>query len=158
MATQWTGGMVAGNVLTAAQLNTIGAAWETWTPALTGSTTNPNIGSTGTINGRYGRINKTYYGIGSFSFGGTGINAGSGFYFVSLPATAQAAGPITGGWYAYDASLDTVATGVMALDSTSRMAFYRDGTGGSVFLVAATVPWTWASGDVMRWQFQYEAA
>jgi len=158
MATQYTAGLSAGQVLTAATMNSIGAAWETWTPALTGSTTNPNIGSTGTITGRYGRINKTYYGIASFNFGGTGISAGSGFYFVSLPATAQAAGPITGGWYAYDSSADTIATGIMALDNTSRMAFYRNGVGGGVFLVAATVPWTWASGDFMRWQFQYEAA
>lgn len=158
MATQWTAGTTSGQVLTAATLNTIGAVWETWTPALTGSTTNPNLGSTGTITGRYGRINKTYYGIGSFSFGGAGISAGTGFYFVSLPATAQAAGPVTGSWYAYDSSADTVATGVMALDNTSRMAFYRNGVTGGVFLAAATTPWTWASGDIMRWQFQYEAA
>lgn len=32
MATQWTAGTTSGQVLTAATLNTIGAAWETWTP------------------------------------------------------------------------------------------------------------------------------
>ena len=35
MATQWTAGTTAGQILTAATLNTIGAAWETWTPAPT---------------------------------------------------------------------------------------------------------------------------
>jgi len=53
MATQWTAGTTSGQVLTAATLNTIGAVWETWTPALTASTTNPNLGTTGTSVGRY---------------------------------------------------------------------------------------------------------
>jgi len=41
MATQYTAGLTAGQVLTAATMNQIGAAWETWTPALTASNTNP---------------------------------------------------------------------------------------------------------------------
>ena len=35
MATQWTAGTVSGQVLTAATLNTIGAAWVDYTPTLT---------------------------------------------------------------------------------------------------------------------------
>ena len=35
MATQWTAGTASGQILTAAKLNTIGAAWETYTPTLT---------------------------------------------------------------------------------------------------------------------------
>ena len=158
MATQYTAGLSSGQVLTAATMNSIGAAWETWTPALTASTTNPNLGTTGTITGRYGRINKTYYGIAQFTFGGTGISAGTGFYYVSTPATAQAAGPVVGSWFGFDSSGGVVATGVLVLDTTDKFIFYRSGTGGGQYLVAAGVPWTWASGDFMRMNFQFEAA
>ena len=40
MATQYTGGTVAGQILTASTMNSIGAAWETYTPVFkTGGTT-----------------------------------------------------------------------------------------------------------------------
>lgn len=158
MATQYTAGLSAGQILTAATMNQIGAVWETWTPALTGSVTNPNLGSTGTATGRYGRVQKTVFGIAQFTFGGTGINAGSGFYFCSIPFTAQAAAPVVGSWVGYDQSLDTIAIGTMTLDTTSRMSLMRNGVGGNQFLVASTVPWTWAASDFIRLQFQYEAA
>ena len=158
MATQYTAGLSAGQVLTAATMNQIGAAYESWTPSLTASTTNPNRGSTGAASGRYGRIQKTVYGAGYFSFGGTGISAGSGFYFTSIPVTAYEAGLVVGSWAAYDNSADTIAIGQVLLDSTSRLAFYRNGVGGGNFLVAATVPWTWAASDFIRFNFQYEAA
>ena len=51
MATQWTAGTTAGQVLTAATLNTIGAATQSYTPAWTGSTTNPVLNN-GTLTGR----------------------------------------------------------------------------------------------------------
>lgn len=47
MATQWTAGLTSGATLSANTLNTIGAAWETYTPVITASVTNPNLGSTG---------------------------------------------------------------------------------------------------------------
>ena len=83
MATQWTAGTTSGQVLTAATLNTIGAEWETWTPALTGSTTNPNLGSTGTSTGRYARINKIVIGNANFTFSGVGITSGVGIFLCS---------------------------------------------------------------------------
>jgi len=158
MATQYTAGLSAGQILTAATMNQIGAAWETWTPALTAFTTNPTLGSGSVQNGRYGRINKTVYGHGQIVFGTSGTNAGSGFYYVSIPVTAQGSGTLCGTWFAYDASTDTVAIGSLVLDSTTRMILYRNGVGGGTFLVASGVPWAWGATDIIRVTFQYEAA
>jgi hypothetical protein len=148
--------MVAGNVLTAAQLNTIGAAWETWTPALTASTTNPTLGTGSTAAGRYGRINKTVFGQLLIQFGTASVAAGTGFYFVSLPITAQASGPTIGSGYILDNSTSLLRHVVAVLDSTSRMALWLENS--TNFAVAAGNPWTWAASDSIRVDFQYEAA
>jgi hypothetical protein len=158
MATQWTAGTTSGQVLTAATMNTIGAAWETWTPTLTASTTNPTLGTGSTAAGRYGRVNKEVYGNAQISFGTSGTNAGSGFYYVSLPVTAQAAGVILGTYQAYDNSTATIDQGLVIADTTTKGLLYRNGVGGSVFLVASGVPWAWAASDFIRIWFTYEAA
>ena len=55
MATQWTAGTVSGQVLTAATMNTIGAAWESYTPTLT-----QTVSVAKTVNyARYCQIQKT---------------------------------------------------------------------------------------------------
>jgi len=57
MATQWTAGTVSGQVLTAATMNTIGAAWETYTPTLT-----QGVAIAKTINyAKYCQIQKTIF-------------------------------------------------------------------------------------------------
>jgi hypothetical protein len=58
MATQWTAGTTSGQVLTAATLNTIGAAWESYTPTFkTGADT-----KTITITyAKYARFQKTVF-------------------------------------------------------------------------------------------------
>jgi hypothetical protein len=157
MATQWTAGTTSGQVLTAATLNTIGAAWETWTPTLTASTTNPTLGTGSSAAGRYGRVNKEVYGNAQISFGTSGTNAGSGFYYVSLPVTAQASGVVIGTYQAYDASTGTVDVGMILADTTSRAAFYRNGVGGNG-VIGSTIPWAWAASDFIRIWFTYEAA
>ena len=101
MATQYTAGLSAGQVLTAATMNSIGAAYETWTPTLTASTTNPTLGTGSSQTGRYGRVNKSVYGQGQISFGTAGVAAGNGFYYISIPVTAQSSGVLCGTWQAY---------------------------------------------------------
>ena len=158
MATQYTAGLSAGQILTAATMNSIGAAYETWTPALTASTTNPTLGTGSSATGRYGRVNKFVYGQAQITFGTSGTNNGSGFYFVSIPITAQASGSICGTYQAYDSSATIIDQGLLVLDTTSRVGLYRNGTTGAAFLIAATVPWTWAANDFIRINFNYEAA
>jgi len=153
MATQYTAGLSAGQVLTAATMNSIGAAWETWTPALTASTTNPTLGTGSSQTGQYGRINKIVIGNGAISFGTAGVAAGSGLYFFSIPVTAQAAGPVCGSWFAYDASTGAIRVGTLGLDSTTRMVLQYEGS-----YMSNGAPWTWAASDLIRVAFYYQAA
>lgn len=120
MATQYTGGTVAGQILTAATMNSIGAAWDTWTPTITAT-----VGSftTTTVTfARYSQVQKlitcqfkvnivvvgTASGllvmtlptpmVGSFSAGGSlgtyrETTAGGGGFIIALDANTAA--PIT---------------------------------------------------------------
>jgi len=58
--------------------------WQSYTPTLFGSVTNPTIGN-GTITGRYVNIGATVVGEIQIIAGDTGFNRGSGAYSVSLP-------------------------------------------------------------------------
>ena len=157
MATQWTAGTTSGQVLTAATLNTIGAVWETWTPVLTGSTTNPNLGSTGTATGRYARVNKIVIAQAQFVFNGAGIAAGSGFYKCSLPITAQAANPANGTALAIDVSSFATTANVTYLDTTSLVVGVGSGGAGFAASIGSTT-YVWAAGDIIRFFICYEAA
>jgi hypothetical protein len=156
MATQYTAGLSAGQILTAATMNQIGAVWETWTPALTASTTNPTLGTGSSITGRYGRIQKTVFGNVTILFGSSGVAAGTGFYFVSLPVTAQSNTPPVGSGWLLDSSTSLLRQVEVTLDTTSRVALWIDNS--TNFAVSATNPWTWAASDQIRFNFVYEAA
>lgn len=157
MATQWTAGTTSGQVLTAATLNTIGAVWETYTPALTASTTNPNLGTTGSAAGRYARVNKIVIGNASFTFNGAGINAGLGFYFCSLPITAQNSGAAVGVSNAIDVSTFASIQNALILDTTTRVLGIGTG-GGALAGSIQNSTFVWAAGDIIRFTFCYEAA
>jgi hypothetical protein len=158
MATQWTAqGITSGAVLPAATLQSIGAVWETYTPTLTASTTNPNIGTTGIASGRYARVNKIVVGQASFTFNGAGIAAGLGFYFCSLPITAQAAGVAAGVANAIDVSTFASIQNSLSTDTTTRLIGI--GTGGASLAGSIqSTTFVWAAGDFIRFTFCYEAA
>ena len=157
MATQWTAGTVSGQVLTAATLNTIGAVWETYTPTLTASTTNPNLGTTGSASGRYARVNKIVIGNAQFTFNGAGIAPGLGFYFCSLPITAQASGVAAGVANAIDVSTFASIQNSLSTDTTTRLIGI--GTGGASLAGSIqSTTFAWAAGDFIRFTFCYEAA
>jgi hypothetical protein len=156
MATQWTAGTTSGQVLTAATMNTIGAAWETWTPTLTASTTNPTLGTGSTATGKYGRVNKQVFGNVTITFGTSGVAPGTGFYYVSVPVTAIASGVTVGSGFILDSSTGLLRHVELSLDSTSRMSLLLDNT--SSYGVGAANPWTWAASDQFRLSFTYEAA
>ena len=156
MATQYTAGLSSGQVLTAATMNQIGAAWETWTPALTASTTNPTLGTGSVQAGRYGRIQKTVFGHAVIAFGTAGVAAGTGFYFISLPITAQNAVATIGSGWILDSSTSLVRHVILYSDTVNRAALWLDNT--TAFAVGAGNPWPWAASDQIRVDFQYEAA
>lgn len=82
MATQYTAGLTTGQVLTAATMNSIGAAWESYTPTIKGGATTV----TATINyAKYAQIQKTVFVNVDVTV--TSAGAANGIITVSLPAT-----------------------------------------------------------------------
>jgi hypothetical protein len=155
MATQWTAGTTAGQILTSATLNTIGAPWESWTPNLTASTTNPTLGTGSSRTGRYGQIDSLVYGQGQIQFGTSGASAGSGFYYISLPLTAQSSGKVIGQFQIYDSSAFGVYIGTLISDTTTRALMYYSNPSS---VVTNAGPFTWAVNDFIRYTFEYESA
>lgn len=136
-----------------------GSAWTTYTPVLTATSSNPNMGSTATRQGRYIRYGRMVTVEVSLRFGGTGVSAGNGFYEVSLPVTArsQSIGRRTGSAYTWDNSPASgdFADGVCFINSgeTDKVRLSIDSN-----VVSHNVPWTWAANDELGFTITYEAA
>jgi hypothetical protein len=141
MATQYTGGQVTGQVLTAATMNSIGATWETWTPTVTAQT-----GSLTTVTvtlARYGRINKLVYAEIDFTI--TNIGSGGGIPFFTIPITSAATATIALGQYRETAA--TGLTGVITYENTTQFSCRRYDNAASL-----------GAGYRFAGSFQYEAA
>jgi hypothetical protein len=137
------------------------AAWTSYTPVLTGSTTNPTLGTGGVIFGKYMQVGKTISVFGAYKFGTSGFTTGSGTYNISLPVTGltqsqtvmgSAVGSPNGsiffvGWAQV---FTTVATIYMPTSPSvcNTVAISNSGIGGTA----------WAAGGIVRWNFNYEAA
>lgn len=146
----------AGNLVasTGAVVNT---PWLAYTPTLTGATSNPSLGTGGTVTGSYRREGTTLYFRGKVTFG-TGGGGGSGGYRVSLPSGVTAVSGhdqiIKGRGYDSSAGLTaeltplTGATDGVALD---RLVLAYVATPPTLALVTSTAPYTWASGDTIQW-------
>jgi hypothetical protein len=135
---------VAGDVLTAAELNGIGESWISYTPTV-GSITVGN----GTLTGKYTRVNKVVFVRVTFVLGSTSAIAGDAS--IALPITGVDGTTLSG----------LVGTAVYRDNSTSisywgwwRSFLGREGTFGTI---SATVPFTWATGDSIHVQATYEA-
>jgi hypothetical protein len=151
----------AGNRVTGAQLQAMvnqidsltAPTWTSYTPAFTGSTTNPTIGN-GTITGRWRRAaNSDLIQVeGRFTFGSTST-IGSGTLAMSLPHNATATdlaiqkpGPAE----VWDVST-TRFNASCALVTASTINFYSH-----VGVVTHTFIGTWAVGDSIIWSIDYE--
>jgi hypothetical protein len=137
-----------------------------YTPALTASTTNPTLGSTGTATGHYVRTGDLVLVGFAFTFGGTGISSGSGTYTISLPVTPQVLG---------SSSAQGMGQGLVRVhDATGAVARELKGLalGGGVQLWAmdlatytapvaaitnSTIGITFNSGDALAGQVVYPA-
>ena len=81
MATQYTAGLTTGQVLTAATMNSIGAAWESWTP--TYSSDGGTVTTTTLVFAKYARINKILFFRGAVIINNAGT--GTGAFYVTMP-------------------------------------------------------------------------
>jgi hypothetical protein len=143
MATQWTAqGITSGAVLPAATLQSIGAAWETWTPVITA--TAGSITSYTTTTPRYARINKIV--VGQIIFAITNVGTASGVPIFTLPITAAStiSNVIFG---SYRETAATGLTGVVGSFTTTQGLLYRYDNANHI-----------ATGRTYSCSFTYEAA
>lgn len=128
----------------------------TYTPALTASGTNPNLGAGGAAVGKWWRDGEFVVVEFGFSFNGAGVAAGSGTYLVSLPfslSSAHAAYCSFGGGNIYDASASSNPSCTFSRNaSTSLLRIH------AANIVSAAVPWTWAAGDSITGTVRYRPA
>lgn len=148
----------AGQPVTAAQLNTLGAAVGTYTPALTAATTSPTLGSGSAVTGQYAQLNWLAAVWFDITFGSSGVAEGSGEYRVSLPVNIEpgaATGMVLGSGLIWDSSTSSL------LQVTLEMV---SGQPGDVKLaveagtrVSHSAPWTWAASDRITGHVLYPA-
>jgi hypothetical protein len=148
MATQWTAGTTSGQVLTAATLNTIGAAWVDYTPTLTqGVTVTKTV-----VQARYCQFQKTV--IGQVLMNVTNAGTAGNAVLVGLPLSARAVNGMSAFGYIYDANVNVMynLTGVVSTGTT--LQFYYQT--GNAFGVSPAV--TLAASDQIAINFSYEIA
>jgi len=142
---------------------------QTYTPALTASTTNPNLGTGGTLIGKYYKIFDQIYTWGEIRFG-TGASIGSGVYRISLPFRAKTnisvGNPFTypipvGSGALFDTAIDTDRQPVTTMLGSPDFLVLgiRMGTAGADRLISHNIPniWTGGSpGDGLMWSARYQ--
>ena len=135
---------------------------QAFSPTLQGSTSNPNLGSTGSTIGWYSRVGDLVYYQFIITFGGTGIGQGSGTYQITLPVAPKAisgSSVVPRGW----ATINDSGTGqrhFFAIIGT--FIELRSPSIGSYAATAsitdATDGITFAAGDSIAGQIVYHAA
>ena len=144
-------------VLTAAELNTAGGAWTTYTPTYTGFT----LGN-GTVNyAKYEQVGRTVTVRLKITFGSTTSVTATQPTF-SLPATgAITSGDISGIGIVYDSSAGAQYAAIPAFPSTTTITPYICTASATYLTMGAmttTTPVVMATGDAFLLWFSYEAA
>ena len=161
----YTPNFAAGDVLTAANMNSIGDAWITFGSGANwkAATTNPALGN-GTWNGYYQQINKTVFVRIRIKMGST-TTYGSGAYRFDLPVTARttgwAAGDPVGVYQQWDNSAASIFGGqVLWFSSTQVYAVNYSNILDTIYLLAVDKdnPTDLGVNDEIKLYFSYEAA
>lgn len=129
------------------------SAWTAWVPTWA----NVTLGN-GVVTARYIQIGKLVVGRLELTLGAT--SAVSGDITFSLPVTNTGAGPI-GRCRAFDLSASALydATVLIATTTTAVVRVLNSSaTYLTIVLASSTIPFTWATGDVISLVFYYEAA
>lgn len=136
------------------------AAWVTYTPTLTASTTSPTLGTGSSATGAYWRDGRLCHVQASVTFGSSGVNAGSGSYRLSLPFTGGSrAQNVVGTFWAVDSSAAAWATGFVTLAAAGTYVTFGYNT--DTFFASSILnnaPWTWAASDSLSMSITYETA
>ena len=154
MATQYTGGLVAGQILTAATMNSIGAAWEAWTP----SWANVTVGN-GTVVAEYCQIQKLVVGRVVFTLGST--SDVTNFGIVTPPITAAVAATFGGDVQYFDSSANKTFEGYFDPSSSTTAIVFGVLRADQTYVygggLGTTDPFDWDTGDKILFNFYYEA-
>lgn len=141
-----------------------GYGWNSYTPVLTASTTNPTLGSGSTSVGEWRYMDNGDWIIcqGKITFGTSGVAAGSGTYQVSLPKAAGSFGasPIQGKALLRDSSASGFMNSNLLCNSgdTKLDTYCTQTSSGGANFTSNTFPWTWAAGDSITWSIIYPAS
>lgn len=127
--------------------------WFTYTPPLTGSVSDPSLGSAGGFyqSGRFAIVGSAITANIRLTFGTSSPTAGSGVYRIGLPYTIPS-GQIyeTGGvGFIYDSSAADTWTVVPQLAAGVAYATMTQTQTVTAAQVGAAVPFTWAASDQM---------
>lgn len=136
-------------------------SFATYTPTWTASGTAPAIGNA-TVVARYAAYGKLIFAYGRITFGTTST-FGTGSYSFALPVAASASATATvgvlGSAYILDSSSGNTGSVLGYYLSASAHGLRYPATYlGVDTAVSQLAPWTWATGDVISWNFMYEAA
>jgi hypothetical protein len=143
----------------AVQRNTVGP-WTTYTPAWTGSTTDPDAGG-GSVSGRYQRIGFQTVLLEVYVLLGAGMSVGAGNYSLSLPVPAAntlSSNVARGAFWFRDVSGNADYQGFGLLGTSTNLQI-RGLTGTATSSVWSSAgPVVPASGDWLSGSFFYETA
>jgi hypothetical protein len=138
-------------------MNSIGAAWESYTPTFV----NITVGN-GILVARYSQINKVVTVQLKLTLGSTSVIGAGGGITMSLPVTMATA------QYANSASLIGIGAGVdvspftnyqlWVLVASSTTVAFGYMTSNRYQEIFGTGPFTWTTNDVFTCSFTYEAA
>lgn len=133
----------------------LSSSWVDYTPVLTAAVVDPNLGTGGSISGRWMVIGwRTIVVEVDVTFGTAGVSPGTGQYFITPPFVA-APGSIdkaVGALYIFDSGTAN-RTGIVNVGSTGDFYFMTSSPNGDV---GAAVPQTWAANDQMRFTVIHE--
>lgn len=134
-----------------------GPPWTSYTPSLTGTTTNPTLGTGSSRTGAWQRDGRRVTVRANIKFGTSGAAAGSGFYEISLPFNAKVLSTgrqAAGAAYTYDSSGNDFEDGVAFIDTSVADRVRLSIAGG---VITNSFPWTWAVSDELGFTITYEA-
>lgn len=139
--------------------NAITSPWTDYTPVLTGSVTNPTLGTGSERRGRYKQIGKLVAAQFDIKFGSSGAAAGSGSYEISLPVVPFE--PVSnwtmGSGWIYDTSADLLKQVTWVLNG-GKIGGFLAAAATSAYRINSGNPWVWAQSDQIFGQLTYEAA
>ena len=155
---------VVGEVVTAAHMNTeirdqfnsMFAAWTAYTPTWTAATTNPAIGN-GSVTGLYMKVGRTTH-VHVEMTAGTTTTYGAGQWSFSLPFTSTTTPGIRIGVAQASGSIRAAGHTTVNNSATAFSLWFPATTAVSNLSAGtATVPFTWASTNILRCTLTYEA-